>query len=144
MAYGDTTLKYETIENKYALEHHEVFRGTTPATAANFSTFFNVLNPIEILMVKVSFTVASPSGTLQMEKLTGTTAPASGTNFLTSTFSLSSTANTVVTKTTRDMNSSRTFKAGDRIAFVAAGNLANLANLVVSIYYKPLGRGDFR
>lgn len=137
-------VRFEDILNKYGGDHTEVFRGTLPATAANYSTFWNIINGIEVTKVSVSFTTASTSGTLQIEKLEGTTAPGSGTNILTSAFSLSGTANTVMTKTTRDMNSSRVFYPGDRMAFVDGGTLTNLTDLVVTIYYKPLGRGDYR
>ena len=137
-------IRFEDILNKYGQDRTEVFRGTSPATAANFSTFWNIINGVEVTKVAVSFTAASTSGTLQIEKLEGTTAPGSGTNILTSAFSLAGAANTVVTKVTRDMNSSRVFYPGDRMAFVDGGTLTNLTDLVVTIYYKPLGRGDFR
>lgn len=137
-------LRYEEIANKYGADRTEVFRGTSPATAANYSTFWNVINGIEVTKVSVSFATASTSGTLQIEKLEGATAPGSGVNIFRSAFSLSGTANVVTTKTTRDMNASRVFYPGDRMAFVDAGTLTNLTDLVITIYYKPLGRGDFR
>lgn len=139
-----TQPRYEEILNKYGEDRTEVFRGTSPATAGNYSTFWNIINGIEVTKVAVSFTAASTSGTLQIEKLEGTAAPGAGTNIFPTAFSLAGTANTIVTKTTRDMNSSRVFYPGDRMAFVDGGTLTNLTDLVVTIYYKPLGRGDFR
>lgn len=136
--------RFEDIANKYGGDRTEVFRGTAPATAANYSTFWNIINGIEVTKVAVSFTTASTSGTLQIERLEGTEAPSAGDSLFTTAFSLSGTANTVTTKTTRDMTSARVFYPGDRMAFVDGGTLTNLTDLVVTIYYKPLGRGDFR
>lgn len=137
-------VKTEQVGNKYGLEHHFQLTGTTAATAGNYSVFFNVLNPIELVLIEVSFTTASTSGTLQLEKLTGTQAPAGGTTILDSTISLSGTANSIITRDQTQMTSSRTFVRGDRIAFIDAGTLTNLTDLVVSIYYKPRGRGEYR
>ena len=63
---------------------------------------------------------------------------------LDSVISLSGTANTLVTRNQRQMTSARVFERGDRIALVDAGTLTNLTDLVVSIYYKPRGRGEYR
>jgi len=144
MAIGDETIKYEDIENKYGDVLAFSLPGVSAAVIGNYSTYTNIMRPMEIMLVSVSFSTASISGTLQLEKLTGTTAPGAGSNILTTAFSLSSTANTVTTKITRDMTASRVFKQGDRLALKGAGTLTNALNLAVTIYYKPLGRGDFR
>ena len=136
--------KFEDIVNKYGLEHHFQLTGVTAAVATNYSVFFNVLNPIELVLIEVSYTVTSTSGTLQLEKLTGIAAPGTGTAILDATINLAATANTLITRTQRDMTSARVFERGDRIAFIDGGTLTNLTDLVVSIYYKPRGRGDFR
>lgn len=134
----------EDVQNKYGDVLNFVLVGATAATAANYSTWYNVPRPMEILEVRVSFTTASTSGTLQLERLTGTQAPGAGSSVFDSTFSLAGTANTVSTKTTRDMTSSRIFYTGDRLAWVDGGTLTNLTDLVVTIYYRPTGRGDYR
>jgi len=76
---------------------------------------------------------ASTSGTLQIEKLTGTTAAGSGTNMMTGTVSLSATANTVVSGTLTATTATLTLAAGDRIGGVLAGTLTNLAGCVIVI-----------
>lgn len=137
-------IRSENIENQYGLEHHEVFRSTAAATSGNYGVFFNVLNPIELVIVAVSFESASSSGALQIEKLTSGQAPGAGETILLSAFGLAGTANVVTYKNQRDMTRARTFVRGDRIAFLASGTLTGLTDLTVSIYYKPLGRGDYR
>src|SRR3990167_10010379 len=137
-------IKTEQVGNKYGVEEHFRLLGTSAATAANYSVLMNVLNPIELVLIEVSFTTASTSGTLQFEKLTVTTAPGAGSVILDSVISLSGTANTLVTSNQRQMTSARVFERGDRIALVDAGTLTNLTDLVVSIYYKPRGRGEYR
>lgn len=140
----------ENVENKFGDVINFVLMGTAAATAGNYSVFHNVTNPMELIRIEVSYTAASTSGTLQLEKLTGTQAPGAGSaiiSTLTSTvFDLADALkiNTVLTREQRAMTTSRTFKQGDRIAFIDGGNLANLTDLVVSIYYKPLGRGGYR
>lgn len=74
---------------------------------------------------------ASSSGTLNIEKLTGTTAAGSGTAMLTGTISLAGTANTVLSGTLTATTATLTLAAGDRIGGVLAGTLTNLAGCVV-------------
>lgn len=138
-------LRTEQIMNKYGDVIHFTLLGSDAATAANYVTLpFIAPHPIEIVKVKVAFTTASTSGTLQLEQLSDGTAPGSGNNILNSTISLSGTANTVVSVTGRDMNSYRVLKENERIGLVDGGTLTNLTDLIVSVYYKPKGRGDYR
>lgn len=77
--------------------------------------------------------VASTSGTLNIEKLTTTTAPGSGTAMLTGTVSLSGTANTVASGTLTATAATKTLAAGDRIGGVLAGTLTNLVGCCVVV-----------
>jgi collagen type VII alpha len=87
--------------------------------------------------VKAVFSTASTSGTLQVEKCTGTTAPGSGTSLLTGTVSLSGTANTVVSGTLIATVASLTLAAGDRLSIVIAGTMTNLAGGRVTLSVAP-------
>lgn len=133
----------ENVDNKFGDVINEVFRWTEGETAGNYSTFYNVPAPMEFILVIVSYTTGSTSGTLQLEKLTGTQAPGAGSTILSSTISLAGGANTVITRTQRQMTSSRVFIQGDRIAFIDGGVLTGIRDLVVSIYYAPRGRGGY-
>lgn len=81
--------------------------------------------------------VASTSGTVTVEKLTGTTAPGSGTALLTGTVSLSGTANTVANGTLITTVASLTFAAGDRVGFVFAGTMTNLVGAAMTAMFVP-------
>jgi hypothetical protein len=107
------------------------------ATDASRAIF--VANRAMILKsVKAFFSTASSSGTLTVEKLTGTTAAGSGTALLTGTMSLSGTTNTVVSGTLISTIASLTFAAGDRLGVVVAGTMSSLANCKVVCGLAPL------
>lgn len=121
--------------------------GSDSQTAAKYGVIRTFYNPIEILWIAEVHSVAGSDGgavTLDIEKLTGTTAPGSGTTILASTFNLKSTANTVVTKEGKALANNRQFKEGERIALKTSGTLTALEGVCVSMYYKTLGRGDYR
>ena len=120
------------------------FLGAAGATAANYDQVWTCRHPMELMRVSVCFSVASTSGTLQLERLTGTTAPAAGTAILSTTISLSGTANTVVSHQGNALTAARVLKEGDRLAFIDAGTLTNLVGLHVTLYCKYLGNGDYR
>lgn len=93
--------------------------------------------PMRLKAVKSVFTTASSSGTLQVEKLTGTTAAGSGTALLTGTVALSGSANTVASGTLIGTVASLTFAAGDRVGVVIAGTMTNLVGSNVTIMLAP-------
>jgi len=93
--------------------------------------------PMRLVSVGLVYGVASTSGTMQVEKLTGTTAPGSGTNLLTGTISMSSTANTVNSGTLIATVASLTFAAGDRVGFVFAGTMTNLVGFAATAWFTP-------
>jgi len=136
----------ERIANKYGDVINFALAGTNADTASNYSVFYNVPNAIELVRVMVSYTRPSTSGTLQLERLTGTQTPGAGSTILSSVINLFgvSTENVVTTREQRVMTSARTFKQGDRIALIDGGDLSDLTDLVATIYYKPLGRGGYR
>lgn len=138
-----SSMDAQDIIGKYGNVLNFVLVDADAAVAANYATILNLTHPMELVMASISFTNASTSGTLQIEKLTGTQAPGSGTALMTAVFSLSATANTVQTKTGREMNDGRVFKQGDRLALIDGGTLTNLKNLVLTMYFRPLGLGDF-
>lgn len=82
--------------------------------------------------------VASSSGTLQVQKCTGTTAPGSGTPLLTGTVSLAGAANTVIGASLIATTASKRFAAGDRCAIDIGGTMTNLAGGVVTLVFKQV------
>ena len=101
-------------------------------------TMFVCRRPMRFRAVSLSFGVTSTSGTMTVEKLTGTTAPGSGTALLTGTMSMSGTANTVVNGTLIATDASLLFASGDRVGFVFAGTVTNLVGFVATAFFAPL------
>lgn len=105
--------------------------GTTAATAANYGVVWIATFACNLTAVRASYETASTSGTLQIEKLTGTTAPGSGTTMLSTTINLATTANTVYSGTLTETISSLQVAVGDRIALKDGGTLTNQVGLCV-------------
>lgn len=89
--------------------------------------------------VSYMHTTGSTSGTLQVEKLTGTTAAGSGTTLLTGTIDLSATtvANTTTNGTLIATVASLTLAAGDRLSVKIAGTMTNLVGAIVTMMVAP-------
>lgn len=75
--------------------------------------------------------------TLQVEKLTGTTAPGSGNNLLASTHDLKTTARTVTSPTLTSTSADLEVADGNRLGIDVTGTLTAVAGLVVSVYLIP-------
>lgn len=110
--------------------------GTSAATAGNYGTFMIV--PVACLVMKIQeahevLGTDASAVTLQIEKLTGTTAPGSGSNLLATAIDLKGTINTVVTGTLTGTSSVRTLAVGDRLALKKSGTLTAVAGVTVHI-----------
>lgn len=115
-----------------ALFVHHTLPGIMPATAGYYSVFLIV--PMACLIIgfkEVHSTAGSDAGavTLDLEKLTGTTAAGSGVSALASTLSLKATANTVQTATLTGTATNRTLAAGHRMALKLTGTPTAVANV---------------
>lgn len=109
--------------------------------------FFTARHPMEVFWVAESHTVAGTdagSVTLDIEKLTGTTAPGSGTSILASTFDLKGTINTVVQKSGLDLSTARQLVNGDRLCLKLTGTLTDVAGCQVTLHCKYLARGHYK
>ncbi len=109
--------------------------GASGATAANYGIFFIADRACEVTSVKLRYTTASTSGTVQIEKLNGTDALDAGDLILTGTISTSATANTTYSGTLVG-TTAKALSAGDALALVDAGTLTNLVGLCVSVTVK--------
>lgn len=74
--------------------------------------------------------VGGASAAVDVKKCTGTTAPASGTTMLASTFDLTATINTVVDKSLSATAANLLLAAGDRVALDFSGTLTGLVGSV--------------
>jgi len=143
MPENTQTTRFENIENKDMQSVTVRLKSTDAATAGNYSTFFIATRPVEVMEIHAIWATASTSGTLNVERLTGTTAEGSGSNIIGTAIAMSGAANTVNTKKTVDITN-RLLVAGDRLALVDAGTLTNQVNLVVTVLIKPRSKGDYR
>lgn len=109
------------------------------AAAAVDQSFFIASRAYKVIDVRAVFGTASTSGTLQIKKCTGTTAPGSGTDILTGTISLAGTANTALSGTLTATAADLLLAAGDRLALDFGGTVTNLVGLVVQITLVPVG-----
>lgn len=136
----------ELVIGKYGDVFHLNLRTVSAAVAANYTAEWIAPRAIEIIQVDVAYTAPSTSGTLQLEALTSTQAPGAGATILDSTIPLSGvgTENIVITRTQEQMTSARAMEQGDRIGLIDGGTLTGLTDLIVSVYYKPRGRGNYR
>jgi hypothetical protein len=149
---GHGNIKFYTVDNRWR------FAGPVSANAGNSGAIpatlpialridaNSVSEPIFVADGAYIFTgikevhsVAGGTGaTVDIEKLTGTTAPGSGTALLTAALDVHGVAaNTVQSGTLITTTASLTLAAGDRLGLVVAGTLTGLVGSV-TIYVQPV------
>lgn len=112
---------------------------TGPTIAAAYSTALIVPVAAYLEEVIVSYGTPSTSGTVMIEKITGTTVNGSGVNLLQAVQSLSAPGNVRYYPTLVTDTAARTFARGDCIGFVDAGTLTNLTGLSIRFRLRRLG-----
>lgn len=133
--FDSNNISYLDLVNKKIYVRHTIY-GTDAATAANYGTFLIV--PAACLVTKAQevHEVKGTDGsavTLNVEKLTGTTAPGSGSTLLPTAFDLKGTINTLQTGTLTTTASTRSLAAGDRLALKKTGTLTSVAGVTVHV-----------
>lgn len=111
-------------------------QGPDAATAAYYSVIWVAPFACYINSFKEVHQTAGTDGgavTLMLEKLTGTQAPDSGVDVLSSTLSLKATANTVQTGTITSTLANRTLAGNDRLCLKDTGVLTSVANVTVVV-----------
>lgn len=107
--------------------------GTLGATSANYDRFWIAPAKCVVDYVVASWSVASSSGTLNVEKVPSGTAQDSGTDLLSATISTAGSANTNTEGTLSTTAATIELAAGDALSLVDGGTLTNLVNLQVTI-----------
>lgn len=127
------------------LRNIELIRATFPLNASIADCdLFIADTDYEIVCVEESHGTAGSDGgavTLDVKKATGTTAIASGTTMLASTFNLKSTANTPVRKNLSGGGltltlANRRLARGNRLGLDFSGTLTALANVAVQVWLR--------
>lgn len=114
---------------------------TFPLNALNIavsSALYVVDETCQLTSATCAWGVASVSATFNIEKLTGTTAPGSGTALLTAVIDTSTTANTVNTGALTGTVSSLQFSIGDRVGVKIAGTITSLVGAVLTLTFRKL------
>lgn len=124
-------LKNVTINLSHTIQ------GSNASTATNYGVFF--INQIAPCYVSKFYEVHQTKGTdagtvtLMLEKLTGTTAPDSGSSVLASALSLKANDNTVQTAVISTNLSNINLAIGDRLCLKDSGILTSLVNVTVFV-----------
>lgn len=141
------TVEFQDIDNKDGFFVGENLIGTAAATSTNYGLlpFTALKRKYEVMVVGERHGTAGTNAgavTLQLEKVPSGTAKGSGTNILVTAFNLKSTANTLVKKEGVDLTS-KVLDIGDSLAWKTSGTLTDLADVHITVYLKPLGRGGY-
>lgn len=107
--------------------------GTDGATAANYDRFWTAPAKCVVDSVVATWSTASNSGTLNVEKVDSGTAQGSGTDLLSSTISTAGSANTSTEGTLETTAATVELAVGDSLATVNSGTLTSLVNLQVTV-----------
>ncbi|KKN59580.1 hypothetical protein LCGC14_0540430 [marine sediment metagenome] len=107
--------------------------GTDPQTAANYDRFWTAPAKCVVDFVVATWSTASSSGTLNIEKVPSGTAQGSGTDLLSSTIDTSGSANTNTEGTLETTKATVELAAGDSLATVNTGTLTSFVNLQVTV-----------
>src|SRR5436190_3292233 len=109
------------------------------AASASGDAVFVANRAYQVVAVRATWShVGGSSAAATLEKLTGTTAPGSGTVILTSAFDLTTTANTVGTGTLSGTVGNLQLAAGDRLGVKLSGTLTALTGLNITVNLKPI------
>lgn len=134
---------YQDIQEKLGIIIVHDFPSTTAQTSTNYGLIATLPFPYEILSVTEKHTVAGTSPVLDVLYVANGSAIGS-TSVLATTFDLSSTANTAIIKSGLDLSANRSFKPKDSIALKLTGTAGLLEGVQITIYIKPLNRGEFK
>ena|ERR1700744_2505898 len=112
---------------------HQVINLT--ASSSTTGTFFICPTGFQVIAVREIHAVAGgTSAAVQIEHLTGTTAPGSGTAILSATLPLTGAANTLQSAPAANIQyPASVAAAGDRFGYVLTGTLTGLANCCLEV-----------
>jgi hypothetical protein len=145
------TSLWENLINKDGFYITEVIKGTTfvdsgtstaPSLAEQCGVFFIAHKPMQIIAVKTVHDSVG-TGTLNLERLSGTEALDSGDTIFVANVDLSGAANTVTTKEGSALQNTQLLP-GERLAVKDGGTLTDTQSICITLYCKPLGKGDYR
>lgn len=140
-------MRSEEIDGKdgFYISHQVV--GTDCLDSNNYSTFFVCTIPCEVLTIVERHETAGTHAsavTLQVRAVPDGSSVGNGVALLRTAFDLKGAIRTAVLKHKNDLVIAKTLDVGDALALETAGTLTSVNNVCVTVYLKPLGRGDYR
>lgn len=135
------SVDYTSLVNKFFYVPITLF-GTQAATAGNYGIFFIAPDQMLVLSAQEVHQTLGTDGSavsVQIVKLSGTTAVASGTNLLQTAFDLKGTINSVqngaivLSSTPTTQNLTNYLAKGDRLALKLTGTPTSVANVTVVV-----------
>lgn len=118
----------------------KTFDSGDAAITTRYGRFFTADYDLEIIAAEETHQVAAGAAdTLDVYKLTSGQATSTGASVLSGTFTVNSTANTPVRKSSSTTKANRVLKRGDGLALITSGTFASLDTLTITIYYLPFG-----
>lgn len=130
-------IEFKNLRNRSYMLPFTLF-GTQAATAGNYSVFFTAPFPITLSSATEAHVTAGSSGsavTVDIEKLTGTTAPGSGILLTLTPISLKTTANTVQGASLIQNVNILQLLTGDRLALRLTGTPTAVADMCMTILF---------
>lgn len=117
-----------------------VLHGTAAAVSANYLTPFFIANrPYQVVSVTVRYEVASSAAeTFNLVKVPSGTAPASGTDLLTTEIALNGTANTNISGAISTVTGVAILSTGDALALETSGTPTDCSGLTLSVLLKAI------
>lgn len=138
--FESTPVKWANLSQRKLHVAHTIY-GATAATAANYSVVFVALYACLLTSFQEAHTTAGTDAsavTLDLEKLTGTTAPGSGVTMLGATMDLKASTNTVRTATLASGANlpNLSLAAGNRVALKLGGTPTAVANVTTLLEFQ--------
>ena len=133
--YDSSPIEFDNLIHKKLYISHCLV-GSMAATAANYGVFYIVPKACVITGFQEVHQVAGTDAgavTLNLEKLTGTEAPGSGSEVLSTDLSLKSTINSVQSGVLTMTLADKTLKIGDRLCLKDTGTLTDVSNITVMV-----------
>lgn len=129
------SINFSNIKNRQTVISYTLF-GTQAATTGNYSVFFVAPFALTVSQITEAHAVKGTDGSavsLDIEKLTGTTVPGSGTKITAAAIDLKGVINTVVTPALSTSVGVVQLASGDRLALLLTGTPTSVANVTVTI-----------
>lgn len=133
--FDSNQIAFNDIYQKKLYIRHTLY-GADAALSGSYGTFFIV--PVKCLVTNIqevheSLGISGGAVTVNIEKLTSTTAPGGGSGLLPTPFDLKASINTVRTGTITTTSSTKSLAIGDRLALLLSGTPTSVAGMAVHI-----------